>query len=51
MAPEYGATIGYFPIDDQTIEYVRQTGRDAHHVNVIEQYLKAQGLFRSYDGS
>jgi aconitate hydratase len=51
MAPEYGATIGYFPIDEKTLEYVRQTGRSEHHANFIEQYLRAQGLFRVYDGS
>ena len=36
MAPEYGATIGYFPIDEKTLEYVRQTGREDHHVHFIE---------------
>ena len=51
MAPEYGATMGYFPIDHQTIEYLRNTGRDDHKVHYIEQYLRAQGLFRLYDGS
>ena len=51
MAPEYGATMGYFPIDEKTIEYLNQTGRDSHKVKVIEAYLKAQGLFRVYDGS
>jgi len=51
MSPEYGATMGYFPIDDQTIEYLRSTGRDAHNVSFIESYLRAQGLYRVYDGS
>ena len=45
MSPEYGATMGYFPIDDQTIEYLKMTGRDAHKIDYIEQYLRAQGLF------
>jgi aconitate hydratase len=51
MAPEYGATMGYFPIDEQTIEFLRMTGRDAKSVAATEAYLKAQGLFRVYDGS
>jgi len=45
MSPEYGATIGYFPVDETTIQYLLQTGRDAGRVRVIEQYLRAQGLF------
>jgi len=40
MAPEYGATMGYFPIDKQTIDYLRVTGREEGHVQMIEQYLK-----------
>mgnify|MGYP001806476809 CR=1 FL=1 len=51
MAPEYGATIGYFPIDEKSIEYIRQTGRDEKQARFIEQYLRAQGLFRVYDGT
>lgn len=51
MAPEYGATMGYFPIDEKTMNYLNQTGRDHHKVNMIESYLRAQGLFRLYDGS
>ena len=51
MSPEYGATMGYFPIDEQTLEYLRMTGRDPHKIQVIADYLKAQGLFRVYDGS
>jgi aconitate hydratase len=46
MAPEYGATIGYFPIDKQTIDYLRFTGRDEQLVKLVEAYAKAQGLFR-----
>lgn len=51
MAPEYGATMGYFPIDDQTIAYLRMTNRSEEKIAVLETYLKAQGLFRTYDGS
>ena len=40
MAPEYGATMGYFPIDNRTIEYLRLTGRDESHVQLVEKYLR-----------
>mmetsp|Transcript_25826 Transcript_25826/g.18284 ORF Transcript_25826/g.18284 Transcript_25826/m.18284 type:complete len:241 (+) Transcript_25826:469-1191(+) len=40
MAPEYGATMGYFPIDERTMEYLRLTGRDEGHVQLIEKYLR-----------
>ncbi|WP_018877410.1 MULTISPECIES: aconitate hydratase AcnA [unclassified Thioalkalivibrio] len=46
MAPEYGATCGIFPIDDETLNYLRLTGRDAGHIEFIEAYAKAQGLWR-----
>ena len=46
MAPEYGATIGFFPVDDQTIHYLRLTGRDEALIQTIEFYCKAQGLWR-----
>ena len=46
MAPEYGATCGFFPIDQETINYLRFTGRDEHRVQLVEQYAKAQGLWR-----
>ncbi|HWO73572.1 MAG TPA: aconitate hydratase, partial [Dehalococcoidia bacterium] len=49
MAPEYGATVGYFPIDAETLAYLRFTGRDEQHVALVEAYARAQGLFR--DGS
>ncbi|HVA40244.1 MAG TPA: aconitate hydratase AcnA [Candidatus Binataceae bacterium] len=49
MAPEYGATIGFFPVDDQTLEYLRLTGRAEPQVRLIEAYCKAQGLFRTSD--
>ena len=42
MSPEYGATMGYFPIDSQTINYLRLTGRDEHKLKMIEKYLKEQ---------
>jgi aconitate hydratase len=45
MAPEYGATMGYFPIDGQTLTYLRQTGRDEAQVRLIEDYYTAQGMF------
>ncbi len=45
MAPEYGATMGFFPIDDKSLEYLRQTGRDESHVSFVREYYKAQGLF------
>jgi aconitate hydratase len=45
MAPEYGATMGFFPVDDKTLEYLRMTGRDEKHVALVEKYLKAQQLF------
>lgn len=51
MSPEYGATMGFFPVDDQTIEYLNLIGTDPHRVRMIQQYLKAQGLYRVYDGS
>jgi aconitate hydratase len=51
MAPEYGATMGYFPIDKQTIDYLRLTGRDEGQVQLIEQYLREQDMFVKHDGS
>ena len=45
MCPEYGATIGFFPPDAETINYLRLTGRDEAHVALVEAYLKAQGIF------
>jgi aconitate hydratase len=49
MSPEYGATCGFFPIDDITLEYLRGTGRDSARVELVEKYAKAQGLFRTDD--
>ena len=50
MAPEYGATMGYFPVDSRTIEYLRLTGRDESHVQLVEKYLRQQDMFVTYDG-
>ena len=46
MSPEYGATEGVFPVDEQTLTYLRATGRDADLIDLVERYAKAQGLFR-----
>ena len=46
MAPEYGATIGYFPVDEETLRYMRLTGRSDETIALTETYLRAQGLFR-----
>ena len=46
MAPEYGATCGFFPVDDVTLEYLRLSGRPDDTVNLVEAYCKAQGLWR-----
>ena len=47
MSPEYGATIGFFPVDDITLRYLRNTGRSADVVERVERYCKEQGLFRT----
>jgi aconitate hydratase len=47
MAPEYGATCGFFPIDDETINYLKFTGRDQNTCELVEAYAKAQGLWRT----
>jgi len=49
MAPEYGATCGFFPIDDETLRYLRQTGRDEDHVTLVEAYARENGLWRGAD--
>ena len=46
MAPEYGATCGFFPVDDETLNYLRLTGREDEQVALVEAYSKAQGLWR-----
>ena len=45
MAPEYGATMGFFPIDEECVDYLRQTGRAEEHCRLYENYFRAQGLF------
>jgi aconitate hydratase len=47
MGPEYGATIGYFPIDDETLRYLELTGRDRHLIDLVESYAREQGMFRT----
>lgn len=49
MAPEYGATIGFFPVDEETLNYLRLTGRDEKQIQLVEAYYKAQGMFRTDD--
>ena len=49
MCPEYGATVGYFPIDEETLSYMRFTGRDDQSIEQVSEYAKAQGLFRTSD--
>ena len=49
MCPEYGATVAIFPIDEMTLDYLRLTGRDDSQVALVEEYAKAQGLFRMPD--
>lgn len=49
MAPEYGATMGFFPVDSETLRYLHTTGRRAELVDVVEKYTKAQSLFRTDD--
>ena len=49
MAPEYGATCGFFPIDEETLKYLKFSGRDQSTVNIVEEYAKMQGLWASDD--
>ena len=51
MAPEYGATCGFFPIDNETIRYLTQTGRDEDRIALVEAYAKANGMWRDADYS
>jgi len=46
MAPEYGATCGFFPVDNETLKYLQLTGRDKHRVKLVEEYTKLQGYWR-----
>ncbi|MDG1893907.1 MAG: aconitate hydratase AcnA [Fuerstiella sp.] len=49
MAPEYGATMGFFPVDGETLHFLKRTGRPAELVDLVERYTKEQGLFRTDD--
>ncbi len=49
MAPEYGATMGYFPVDEESLRYLQRTGRPAELIDLVERYYKEQGLFRTAD--
>ncbi|MCG2589923.1 aconitate hydratase AcnA [Rhodohalobacter sulfatireducens] len=49
MSPEYGATMGFFPIDEESLRYMKRTGRSEELVDLVENYTKAQGLFRTDD--
>jgi aconitate hydratase len=49
MAPEYGATIGFFPVDSVSLDFLRQTGRSEEQIALVEAYYKAQGMFRTDD--
>ena len=51
MAPEYGATCGFFPVDEVTLEYMRLSGRDENHIIDVKNYLKAQGMFWTPESS
>jgi aconitate hydratase len=51
MAPEYGATMGYFPVDGETLDYLRRTGRSEEQVDLVERYCKEQGLWRTDDAA
>jgi aconitate hydratase len=51
MAPEYGATMGFFPVDEETLAYLRLTGRDSDTVDLVERYSKEQGLFAAYEAA
>ena len=49
MCPEYGATVGFFPVDGMNLLYMKQTARDSHQIAYVEAYLKAVGMFRNYN--
>jgi len=49
MSPEYGATMGFFPIDEETLDYMRRTNRSEEQVQLVERYMKEQGLFHTPD--
>lgn len=49
MCPEYGATVGFFPVDDKSIQYLKQTGRDEKHLKYVKSYLEAVHMYRDYN--
>ncbi|RLA12218.1 MAG: aconitate hydratase AcnA, partial [Gammaproteobacteria bacterium] len=49
MGPEYGATMGFFPVDQETLNYLRFTGRSEEQIQLVENYYRAQGMFRTAD--
>ncbi len=49
MSPEFGATMGFFPVDDETLRFLRNTGRDEALITLVERYMKEQGMFRTDD--
>lgn len=49
MCPEYGATVGFFAVDETSMKYLRQTGRDEERIAFIEKYLKANKMFRHFE--
>ena len=49
MAPEYGATCGFFPVDEETLKYLKFSGRDQKTIDLVETYSKAQGFWSSDD--
>ncbi len=49
MSPEYGATMGFFPVDDETLRFLERTGRTADQIDLVERYYKEQGMFRTAD--
>ena len=49
MAPEYGATVGFFAVDERTLSYLCQTGRSTEKIGLIKEYLEKQGMFRDYE--
>jgi aconitate hydratase len=51
MAPEYGATCGFFPVDNETLKYLRLSGKSDHQVELVEKYAKTQGLWRNDEGT
>ena len=48
MCPEYGATIGFFPVDEMSMKYLHQSARNPHQLAYVREYLKAVGMFREY---